>query len=62
VVNGPGPGRRCYYTTTVAGSKLFVFGGENDKRILLNDMWTLDLNCRTFAYCCSEHFDPIFPQ
>jgi hypothetical protein len=56
VVNGPGPGRRSYYTTSVVGSKLFVFGGENDERTFFNDMWTLDLNSRTFAYCCSEPF------
>jgi len=60
VVNGPGPNARQYPTTTVVGSKLFVFGGRvsvDGKTI--NDMWTLDLNCRTFAYCCSEQFDPI---
>jgi hypothetical protein len=55
VVNGPGTGRRYYPTTTVVGSKLFVFGGRVDgKRV--NDMWTLDLSRRTFTFCCSEPF------
>ncbi|KAI0267197.1 hypothetical protein BGY98DRAFT_1102239 [Russula aff. rugulosa BPL654] len=43
VVNGPGPGGRRSHTTTVVGSKLFVFGGFGVKTT--NDMWTLDLNC-----------------
>jgi Kelch motif len=60
VVNGSGPGRRCYYTTTVVGSKLFVFGGRIGGNGF-NDMWALDLNCRTFAYCCSEPFRPDIP-
>jgi hypothetical protein len=55
MVSGPGPGGRWSYTTTVVGSKLFVFGGGNGK-VTFNDMWTLDLNCRTFACCCSEPF------
>ncbi|KAI0267952.1 hypothetical protein BGY98DRAFT_374534 [Russula aff. rugulosa BPL654] len=48
VVNGPEPGGRYYHTTTVAGSKLFVFGGRIGGKTN-NDMWALDLNCRTFA-------------
>ena len=67
VVYGPGPGiGRWYPTTIVVGSKLFVFGGTfgyfGDRAV--NDMWTLNLNCRTFAYstCYSDPFDPIFPQ
>jgi hypothetical protein len=39
----------------VVGSKLFVFGGQIGRETN-NDIWTLDLNCRTFAYCCSELF------
>ena len=50
VVNCPGPNSRNQHTTIVVGSKLFVFGG----RILLNDMWALDLNNRTFTHRCSE--------
>ena len=55
MVNGPGPGRRRLHTTTVVGSKLFVFGGVSGEEIT-NDMWALDLNRRTFAYCCSGPF------
>jgi hypothetical protein len=55
VVNGPGPGGRVYPTTTVVGPKLFVFGGWIGEKII-NDMWALDLNSRTFAYHCSEPF------
>ena len=55
VINGPGPGRRCYHTTTVVGSKLFVFGGEIVSKVV-NDMWALDLNSRMIAHCCSEPF------
>ncbi|KAF8499863.1 hypothetical protein F5888DRAFT_1611199 [Russula emetica] len=44
VVNGPGPGGRCYHTMTLIGSKLFVFGGCS-ARGRLNDIWALDLNC-----------------
>ncbi|KAI0280085.1 hypothetical protein BGY98DRAFT_1061034 [Russula aff. rugulosa BPL654] len=43
VVNGPGPGGRRSHTTTVVGSKLFVFGGESGGDAT-NDMWALDLN------------------
>ena len=60
MVNGPGPGGRAYYTTNVVGSKLFVFGGKSGGRIM-HDMWTLDLNSRTFAYCFSEPFRPYIP-
>ncbi|KAI0267956.1 hypothetical protein BGY98DRAFT_374637 [Russula aff. rugulosa BPL654] len=44
VVNGPGPGGHCYHTTTMVGSKLFIFGGVIGEKTT-NDMWTLDLNC-----------------
>ncbi|KAF8502091.1 hypothetical protein F5888DRAFT_1168599 [Russula emetica] len=44
VVNGPGPNGCLYYTTTVVGTKLIVFGGKIGGKII-NDMWTLDLNC-----------------
>ncbi|KAN0120947.1 hypothetical protein V8E52_004216 [Russula decolorans] len=44
VVNGPGPNGCLYHTTTVVGSKLFVFGGKIGQKTI-NDMWTLDLNC-----------------
>jgi len=55
VVNGPEPGGRYSHATTVVGSKLFVFGGKIGEKTM-NDMWALDLNSRTFAYCCSEPF------
>ena len=48
-----GPYGCLYHTTTVVGSKLFVFGGQIGTKII-NDMWTLDLNSCTFAYCCPE--------
>ncbi|KAF8499883.1 hypothetical protein F5888DRAFT_117731 [Russula emetica] len=44
VVNGPGPGGRCYHTMTLFGSKLVVFGGWTAKGHL-NDIWAVDLNC-----------------
>ncbi|KAI0277567.1 hypothetical protein BGY98DRAFT_609643 [Russula aff. rugulosa BPL654] len=45
VVNGPGP-NGCYnHTTSVVGSKLFVFGGQRGfGGNNTSDMWTLDLN------------------
>jgi hypothetical protein len=55
VVNGPEPGRRYNHTTTVVGSKLFVFGGQIGEKTM-NDMWALDLNSRMSAYYCSEPF------
>ena len=55
MVHGPGPGSRVCPTTIVVGSKLFVFGGRIGEKII-NDMWTLDLNSRSFAYRCSEPF------
>jgi hypothetical protein len=55
VVNGTRPNGRPYHTTTVVGSKLFVFGGRTYESVF-NDMWALDLNSRTFAYYCSKPF------
>jgi hypothetical protein len=49
VVNGPGLNGRYDHTTTVVGSKLFVFSGQIGENVF-NDMWTLDWNRRTFAY------------
>ncbi|KAI0285814.1 hypothetical protein BGY98DRAFT_1130344, partial [Russula aff. rugulosa BPL654] len=47
VVSGCGQwsraGRSSLHTTTVVGSKLFVFGGVSGETT--NDMWALDLNC-----------------
>ncbi|KAI0280044.1 galactose oxidase, partial [Russula aff. rugulosa BPL654] len=43
VVNGTRPNGRPYHTTTVVGSKLFVFGGRTYESVF-NDMWALDLN------------------
>ena len=48
VVNGRGPGGRYYYTMTLVGSKLFVFGGWTAER-RFNDIWALDLN--SCAFC-----------
>ena len=47
MVNGPEPRARRFHTTTVVGSKLFVFGGSIGGKVV-NDMRTLDLNSRTF--------------
>ena len=55
VTNGLAPSSRVYHTTAVIGSKLFVFGGQIGGDCY-NDIWTLDLNRRTFIYCCSELF------
>ena len=60
MVNGPEPGGRYYHTTTVVGSKVFVFGGRIGGKTN-NDMWALDLNCRTFAIASPSYFDPISP-
>src|SRR6267154_3673370 len=47
----------------MVGSKHFVFSGRIGRigRKPMNDMWTLNLNCRTFAYSCSEPFWPDIP-
>ena len=55
MVDGPVPDPRICPTTAVVGSKLFVFGGEIGGKSI-DDMWTLDLNNRAFAYCYSEPF------
>jgi Kelch motif len=63
VVNGLGPNAWphawpngfYHHTMTVVGSKLFVFGGYSGWNIF-NDMWTLDLNSRMFAYYYSKPF------
>src|SRR6266567_9063695 len=39
----PGPNRCLYHTTTVVGSKHFVFGKIGGKTI--NDMWTVQVEC-----------------
>jgi Galactose oxidase, central domain/Kelch motif len=56
-VYGPGPGARHHHTMTLIGSKLFVFGGKSvNSRKSSNDIWALDLNCRTFVACFPEPF------
>ena len=56
MVDGPEPGpRRWGHTTTMVGSELFVFGGQTPEE-LVNDMWKLNLNCRTFAYSTCDPF------
>ena len=55
MIDNPGPGGRYYHTVTKVGSELFVIGGLIGGNVF-NDMWTLDLNCRTFAYRCFEPF------
>ena len=63
VAHNPGPNSRIYHTTTVIDSKLFVFGGRIGGDVF-NDMWTLNLNSRTFAYSTAapNHFDTISLQ
>jgi hypothetical protein len=61
VVDGPGPNGRHCHTTIVVGSKLFIFGGQIGRKTV-NDMWTLDLNCRTLFIAAPTHFNPIFAQ
>ncbi|KAJ3672209.1 hypothetical protein LUZ60_006930 [Juncus effusus] len=46
--NGETPIAREGQSVTVIGSKLFMFGGENKKRILLNDLHILDLQTMTW--------------
>jgi Kelch motif len=55
VVNGPRPIGRAGHAVTMAGSKLFVFGGETDTANF-NDMWAFDLNSSTIAHRCFEPF------
>lgn len=43
---GAAPVARGGHTTTLIGSKLWVFGGETNDRRLLNDVHTLDLVVR----------------
>jgi len=42
VANVPGPNGRTHHTTTMVGSKIFLFGGYLENH--LNDMWSLELN------------------
>src|SRR6266436_1199757 len=53
-------GCHWHHTVNVVGSKLFIFGGQCGQKIL-DDMWTLDLNGHTFAYCCFKPFRPFIP-
>ena len=56
MVNGPRPCGRYYHTMTLIGSKLFVFGGQNDAGTCFNDMWAFDLNSGTFPRRFPELF------
>jgi len=57
VVNGPGPGGRCFHTVTSVGSNLFVFGGYSViDQGAFNDIWALDLDHCTFASRFHEPF------
>ena len=50
MVDGPKPSGRYYHTMTLAGSKLFVFGGKTAVS-RLNDIWAFDLNYSMFTHC-----------
>ena len=56
MVKGPGPCARYYHTVTLVGSKLFVFGGQNDAGTCFNDMWAFDLDSCTFSHRLPELF------
>jgi len=57
VVNGPGPEGRGLHTMTLAGSNLFVFGGQiRGPARGLNDIWGIDVNRCTFAPRFHEPF------
>ena len=46
-VKGEGPTPRCFHTTTLVGSKLYVFGGSSDAHYF-NDLFVFDARTSTF--------------
>ena len=43
---GANPPRRSLHTAVSIGTKMIIFGGVSDSNILLNDIWTYDVNTR----------------
>ena len=43
---GANPPRRSLHTAVTIGTKMVIFGGVSDNNMLLNDIWTYDVNTR----------------
>jgi hypothetical protein len=60
-VSNEGPGARYLHTAWVVGTKMYLFGGLNQRGEPQNDLWCLDLSEDTKKWTAVPCSDPLPP-